>query len=171
MIEKLNDMHQNPTIHLRPRFKKTLFLNKTEALHAFKSATLKQHPFIVNCVDNHVFIKIEKSQRHLWTPHLHLEFLEIDSNRCYLKGLFGPNPRLWTMFMFLHFIIGMLFLGFSVWTYSNHRLGQDFIIPFFLMLLMVIAWFVLYALGRYGRAQGRSDMERLYEFMESVLNL
>lgn len=162
-------MPKTNNIVLRPRFKETLQMSEQTAIEAFSRATSEHNIYIISCIDNHVFIKLPKSERHLWTPQLHIEIEAIDDSSCLLKGLFGPNPTLWTMFMFIHFVIATLFIGFSVWTYSNHRLGEDIAIPVFLMILMVLIWFILYAFGRLGKQKGRLDMERLYVFVKSTL--
>jgi len=162
-------MANSNNIVLRPRFKETLNISNQVALDAFNKVKSKHKTFIVICIDNHVFIKFPKSERRLWTPQLHIEIEAIDDSCCFLKGLFGPNPTLWTMFMFIHFVIATLFIGFSVWAYSNHRLGEDMAIPVFLMTLMVLFWFILYAFGRLGKQKGRLDMERLYAFAKSTL--
>ena len=74
------------------------------------------------------------------------------------------------MFMFLHFIVAGLFIGFGIWAYVNWSLDDDFAIQLFLTLMMVILWFVLYFSGRLGRAAGKDEMQQLHWFMVDVLD-
>jgi hypothetical protein len=156
-------------IVLRPRFKIELKKNNQEVLKVFEEAKKTQKDFIVSRVDDHVFIKIPKADEHFWSPQLHLEIMEIDKNSSRLFGLFGPNPTVWTMFMFFHFIVAGLFIGFGIWTYTNWTLKTDFAIQLFVTILMIVLWVALYFGGRLGKATGRDQMVLLHNFMNSLL--
>ena len=156
-------------IVLRPRFKIELKKNNQEVLKVFEEAKKTQKDFIVSRVDYHVFIKIPNAEEHFWSPQLHLEIMEIDKNSSRLFGLFGPNPTVWTMFMFFHFIVAGLFIGFGIWTYTNWTLKTDFAIQLFVTILMIVLWVALYFGGRLGKATGRDQMVLLHNFMNSLL--
>lgn len=156
-------------IVLRPRFKIELKKNNQEVLKVFEEAKKTQKDFIVSRVDDHVFIKIPKADEHFWSPQLHLEIMEIDKNSSRLFGLFGPNPTVWTMFMFFHFIVAGLFIGFGIWAYTNWTLKTDFAIQLFVTILMIVLWVALYFGGRLGKATGRDQMVLLHNFMNSLL--
>ena len=145
--------------------------NDGKALQAFKDKKSEQSDFAITCVDQHVFIRIPKEKQHYWSPQLHLEIEPIDEDSSELRGLFGPNPTVWTMFMFLHFVVAGLFIGFGVWAYSNWSLDNPFLIQGSLMILMVLIWFVLYYGGRMGKAKGRDEMHQLYDFMKKTLEI
>ena len=156
-------------IVLRPRFKIELKKNNQEVLKVFEEVKKTQKDFIVSRVDDHVFIKIPKADEHFWSPQLHLEIMEIDKNSSRLFGLFGPNPTVWTMFMFFHFIVAGLFIGFGIWAYTNWTLKTDFAIQLFVAILMIVLWVALYFGGRLGKATGRDQMVLLHNFMNSLL--
>ncbi len=157
-------------IVLRPRFKMEFDHPKEDLLKLFEEAKKTQNDFVVTRVDDHVFIKVPRLRQHFWSPQLHLEILEFETGKSVLHGLFGPNPTIWTMFMFLHFIVAGLFIGFGIWAYTNWRLDGDFAIQLFLTLMMVVLWFVLYFAGRLGRAAGKDEMHQLHWFMVDVLS-
>lgn len=157
-------------IVLRPRFKIELNVNHTAILEKFELKKTSQSQFIVNRIDDHVFIKFPKAQQHFWSPQLHLEINHVNKNTCLLYGLFGPNPTVWTFFMFLHFMVAGLFVAFGIWGYTNFTLEKEYTIQTSLMLLMVLIWFVLYFGGRIGRASSKKDMLELQNFMHTILN-
>lgn len=157
-------------IVLRPRFKLELNQNNETVLKTFELEKNKQSDFIVNRIDDHVFIKFPKHKQHFWSPQLHLEINEVDKNSSVLHGLFGPNPTVWTLFMFLHFMVAGLFIAFGIWAYTNASLGSSYAIQVSLMLLMVIIWFALYFGGRIGKASSKNEMHELNNFMQHVLN-
>ncbi|WNH09163.1 GTP-binding protein [Thalassobellus suaedae] len=157
-------------IVLRPRFKLELSQNNETVLKSFESKKNKQSDFIVTVIDDHVFIKFPKHKQHFWSPQLHLEINEVNKNTCLLHGLFGPSPTVWTLFMFLHFMVAGLFIAFGIWAYTNLSLKSNYTIQVSLMLLMVIIWFALYFGGRIGKASSKTEMHELNDFMHRVLN-
>ncbi|MAK36750.1 MAG: GTP-binding protein, partial [Flavobacteriaceae bacterium] len=94
-------MHLSENIVLRPRFQFQVSATKDELLAAFQNAKKSQKAYILSIVDDHIFIKIPKQKQHFWSPQLHLELRTNEDSGLMLHGLFGPNPTVWTLFMFL----------------------------------------------------------------------
>ncbi len=157
-------------IVLRPRFKVELNENNETLLKAFDATKKTQSEFVVNRIDDHVFIKFPKEKQTFWSPQLHLEINESGTNTSTLHGLFGPNPTVWTMFMFFHFIVAGLFIAFGIWAYTNWSLEKEYAIQLSFMFLMIIIWFVLYFAGTIGKASSKNEMHYLHDFMNKVLN-
>ena len=162
-------MSTTNTIVLRPSSKIEIQFNNETVLKNFEIAKSSQKEYIVNRIDDHVFIKFPKQKQHFWSPQLHLEINEVDEKSSLLHGLFGPNPTVWTFFMFLHFMVAGLFIAFSIWAYTNWALKSSYALQVSLMLFMVIVWFVLYFAGSIGKASSKNEMLELQEFMNKVL--
>lgn len=164
-------MELSNDIVLRPRFKLRINHNSESLLSLFESKSKSQSDYIVSRVDDHIFIKIPKSKQHFWSPQLHLEIHKgyDKTDSCTIYGLFGPNPTVWTMFMFFHFIVAGFFIGFTIWIYVNWSLDNDFAIQLFVALLMVVIWFALYFSGRLGKKAGKEHMHQLHHFMRDTL--
>ncbi|SFZ93243.1 hypothetical protein SAMN05428642_10310 [Flaviramulus basaltis] len=158
-------------IVLRPRFKIEIPRYNEAILSDFQNAKATQSEFIVVRVEEHVFIRFPKDKQHFWSPQLHLEIHKINENSSSIKGLFGPNPTVWTLFMFLHFLIGCLFIAFGIWTYTNWSLEQNLTIPAGLTILMVLFWVTLYFVGSYGKATSINDMRLLNDFIHNILEI
>ncbi|NER14892.1 GTP-binding protein [Leptobacterium flavescens] len=154
-------------IVLRPRFQLELSDPKENVLQAFEHT--KGENYRLKRIDDHIFIKFGEEKAHFWSPQLQLEINESDGGGSRLYGLFGPNPSLWTFFMFLHFGLATLFVIFGIWAYSNWSLEQSYGIQVAAMIFMVIMWFTLYLFGRMGKAKGKPQMQELYSFMKEVL--
>lgn len=154
-------------IVLRPRFQLQIPKNKENVLSKFEG--LKEDPFLVKRLDEHVFIKFNQKEHHFWSPQLHLEIDEVDNISCKLYGVFGPNPTLWTFFMFVHFIVATLFIIIGIWAYSSASLDKNYHIQVGLMVLLVLIWFVLYFAGRSGKKKGKPQMQQLLDLMQNVL--
>jgi len=164
-------MELSNEIILRPRFKFNVKEDNNVLLSLFEDKSKSQSDFIVTRVDDHVFIKISKEKQHFWSPQLHLEINEDFDNKdnCMIYGLFGPNPTVWTMFMFFHFVVAGFFIGFAIWAYVNWSLENSYAIQLFITLLMMVIWFALYFAGRLGKRTGMDQMHELHHFMRDTL--
>lgn len=157
-------------IILRPRFKFHVNHDHEMLLKLFENQKTTQSNFIVSRIDDHIFIKIPKNKQHFWSPQLHIEInKELDREGSIIYGLFGPNPTVWTLFMFLHFIIAGLFIAFAIWTYVNWTLETSYAIQLSVTLLTIVIWFTLYFGGRIGKKTGMSEMHDLHHFMRDTL--
>jgi hypothetical protein len=154
-------------IVLRPRFQLPRPEPKESLLAAFEGRS--QPPFIIKRLDDHVFIKFNREETHFWSPQLQLEIIDNEDKGSTIYGLFGPNPTLWTFFMFLHFGVGTFFVIFGIWAYSSAALKKPYGWLLGAMGLMVVLWFVLYAFGRGGRKKGKPQMQALHAFMNDIL--
>lgn len=154
-------------IALRPRFQLELLGNKEYLLEAFEKA--EKAPFVLKRIDDHIFIKFNKDNHHFWSPQLHLEIDGIDKKNSKLYGVFGPNPTLWTFFMFLHFGVATCFIILAIWAYSSAALNKPYSLQLALMGFMLVLWFVLYFFGRAGKHKGKPQMQELHTFMMKVI--
>lgn len=154
-------------IILRPRFQQELSLPKESYLSGFVEATSDK--FLVKRVDDHVFIKYRREDINFWSPQLHLEITKDHDGKTKLYGLFGPNPTLWTFFMFLHFGVATLFIIFGIWAYSSAALDKSYTWQVAAMIFMVVIWFAFYAFGRMGKRKGKPQMRELHGFMNEVM--
>ncbi len=163
-------MELSNDVVLRPRFSLEFLDAPEKLLEAFEKEGELSNDFIINRSDDHVFITFPKAKQHFWSPQLHLEIYKIEDQPTVLKGLYGPSPTVWTLFMFLHFVVGTLFIGASIWVYVNITLGEPFIFPVVGLIALFILWFALYFGGRIGKQTGKKEMLLLQSFLYTTLN-
>ncbi len=157
-------------IVLRPRFEMQLEQPCSQLVGKFSEVKKAQNRFIVSCVDDHIFIKLPNKKQHFWSPQLHLELSETSETKCLLQGFFGPNPTVWTMFIFLHVAVGILFMVNATWLYSNYNLGNPIILQIGIAVGLVLGWILLYFAGATGKKKGKPDMQELYNFMLETIS-
>lgn len=164
-------MELDNQIQLRPRFEKVV--SKTIENIQTDTDSLKQKikpNFIINQLDEHLWIYIGKENKKFYSPHLHLEFESLEHGKTKVKGLFGPDPALWTLFMFLHFVVAGIFIIFGVFAYSNWTLNQPFGVHLAVMAMMIVAWFTLYFIARSNRKKGMPQAREIQKVMEELLD-
>jgi hypothetical protein len=164
-------MEPENEITLRLRFDKDIEENSASLLLKFeKYANLQSDNFTIKTSDNHIWLDIVPSKRKYWTPHLHLELEPKNDSETHIRGLFGPDPTLWTFFMFLHFIIAGLFFIFGAMAYSDYVLNNSTTLDITIMLLMTILWFSLYFLAKAIQGKGHQQMHELDTYFSTIIN-
>ena len=158
-------------ILLKPRFSIELQENKKTVLDHFNEAfDHAQISLRGKVVGDHVIIDVASSAEHIWSPQLQLE-LEEQEDGTLVKGLFGPKPQLWTLFMFIHFGVALAFAIFATMLYTDWSLGQDYTLSLVLTIAMPVLWILFYLFGRWGKKKGYTQMVELDDFMREVLRI
>ena len=164
----LANQELNETI-LRPRFSFDINQPNEKALSSFESSKKSQSKFIVSRTGNHVFIRVPKAHQQITSPQLHLEIIPVNEHKSTVKGLFGPSPTIWTLFMFLHFIIAVLGLAICVWIYTKWSLGRAFDLQIIAIVILFFVWLTLYFIGQSNKKKSIPEMLEQHHFMRDVL--
>lgn len=161
---------KNSELFLRPRFKIDSKESESDLMNRFKeNLNSGDCKYCSKIVENHIFIDVPSDEDHFWSPQLHVEVVEGELSTSEVKGLFGPKPQVWTLFMFLHFAIGILFLVFVTMLYVRWTLNANLIFSGIMVTVLPICWIFLYVFGRLGRRKGKSQMEELHHFLINTL--
>ena len=163
-------MENEHAVQLRLRFYKDVPEAVTEIrskFEQFKTACPADYSIKVN--DTHIWFHIVGAQKQYYSPHLHLQLEEHRESGTHIRGLFGPDPTLWTLFMFLHFVVAGIFLIFGMMAYSNYSMKLPIFWNILTMGIMVGVWFMLYVVARQIRERGLDQMHELEALMEKAL--
>ena len=106
-------------------------------------------------VNNHITLDIVGKEVHYWSPQLsfRVEPDDEDANSSIVSGLIGPRPGVWTLFMFIYFLVGILGFFISSFGVSRMMLGEysHFILAFPIAILFMLT---AYRVGKYGEKTG-----------------
>ncbi len=161
---------QENKLRIRPRFKEVVEL-PSEQIKVLIKEHLKNNPDVCKgeIVDHHVILKIPKKDQHYWSPQLGLE-LENTENGTLIRGLFGPKPGVWTMFVFFYSAIGFLTLLGLLFGISQMMLDMDayglWFVPVGLLLLIG-----LFIMSKVGQSMGKQQMHQLRDFLAKAVGL
>jgi len=161
---------KNSEIFLRPRFKLKFKESKQKIIIKFQdNLNEKKCKYCSKIIDNHIIIDVSKEDDHFWSPQLNIEVLDDGDNNSIVKGLFGPKPQIWTLFMFIHFVMAFVFIGFAIMAYVKWTLKSDYTFALTMVILLPILWVLMYFLGSLGKKKGHSQMDELHQFMIKTL--
>lgn len=158
-------------LHLRPRFSFHAPY-PTEVL--LEKIQLKLNEDDASCkgkiIMHHVILDIPLQNRHYWSPQLHLEIEaeENEKNSSLLRGIIGPRPAVWTLFLFIYAVVGIIGLTITLYGLSKWSLG-DFSLALFAMPVSLIIMSSAYLTSKYGEKLGHEQVEVLKDFLRNVL--
>ena len=110
---------------------------------------------------------IPSGDQHYWSPHLSVSFEEEEKGTM-LRGLYGPRPAVWTMFIFFYAFIGFAILIIGILGSSYLSLGKSGAILWLIPVLCVI-FLTLYLVSYFGQKLGHDQMVILHHFMEDCV--
>lgn len=154
-------------IEIRPRFQEVLPASPEVILERLQKRLEQATDGVYGYVaDHHVVLKVPQEAQHFWSPQLALE-VEEHEDGALVRGLYGPNPTVWLMFIFFYAIIGfactiILIMGLSEW-----NLG----LPGRILWLLPVALFIfamVWLSARAGQRLGREQMHLLHDFFEEI---
>ncbi|MBT8234262.1 MAG: hypothetical protein HKN51_02435 [Saprospiraceae bacterium] len=123
-------------------------------------------------IDEHVILDIVGAEVHYWSPQLNfrVEVNEGDKNQSLVAGLIGPRPPVWTLFMFIYFLIGVV--GFFISSYGVAKLIMGEYSNYILVIpLSILLMLTAYKVGKYGEHLASDQIEILKQFVRDVLNV
>lgn len=152
---------------IRPRIRVQLPLKEEDIVAGLKTALdAPDSSCEGTAVKGFASIFPRKEEQHFWSPQLTLIFEAVEQGTL-LRGLYGPQPTVWTMFVFVYVVLGFssvmaLLMGLSYWS-----LGK---VTFWLWLSPLLSVLILsmYAVAYSGQKLGQKQMTRLHRFIESV---
>ncbi|HMQ47039.1 MAG TPA: hypothetical protein PKA00_06330 [Saprospiraceae bacterium] len=156
-------------IEIRPRFRMELPLPPGEIIGQLKQAINQPTAKIVGFIaDHHVVLKIPQEQRHYWSPQLSLEVEDNEKGGSLIRGLYGPAPSVWLMFLFFYYVIGAICLFTGIMGFAQVSLGMPAPILWVLPMGAILA-VGLFLSAKAGERLGRDQMLELKIFLEEVL--
>ncbi len=115
------------------------------------------------------FITVAPARAHFWSPHLEVQFTDAPEGGCYVQGQFGPHQAIWTTFVIIQLIFGVLALGAAIFAYSKWSLGADATPWLGLFAGMMFGGGFSYGAAYVGQGLGSDQMYDVRAFLDAVL--
>ncbi len=159
-----------PHYRVRPRFKIDVHLSMDDLTNKLSNALNEENALCIGkAKSGYATIYVPEKDQHYWSPQLNLT-MEDNESGCTLRGLYGPRPAVWTLFVFFYSAIGfaaliILMIGLS--RISLEKSGTIlWLVPVFIVIIASL-WLVSY----YGQKLGEDQMIILHRFLEKSTGL
>ena len=157
------------SVEIRLRFQHRSSRSKEDVLARFRSSLGQPGKVLEGLiVDHHITLKIPREEQHFWSPQLSLEVEEAEGGGSLIRGLYGPRPSVWLMFVFFYSLLGFISMIIAVIGFSERSLG----LPGRILWLLPVAAFIvlmMFLSARAGQRLGKDEMVRLRDFFSAVL--
>jgi hypothetical protein len=155
---------------IRPRFKVETDLS-IEDLVTRIDTSLKSEYAVCK---GHVFSGYAKlylplENQHFWSPQLTVTFEDVD-NTTIIRGLYGPRPTVWTMFVFFYALLAFGILVISMIGLSYWTLGKSTYILWWIPVLGAVLA-SLYRVAYLGQKLGKDEILLMHHFLEESTGL
>lgn len=97
------------SLHIRPRFRQTVD-QAPDSLQEHLRARLEQEAGSceVRCFPQFISLRIPVKDQHFWSPQLNLSLEPTEDGKTLVEGIYGPNPNVWSLFLYGYFLLGFL---------------------------------------------------------------
>ena len=116
-----------------------------------------------------IIVDVPEAEEHFWSPQLQLQLEEQENQSTLIRGHYGPKPNLWTLFMFIHFGVAVVFAIFATKLFTDISLNQEYRTALIFTIAMPVVWILFYLFGRWGKKKGHGQMQELDAFVKEVL--
>jgi hypothetical protein len=157
-------------IHIRPRFHLQV-ANSVEEVQQLVSTTIKSEEFPCTGSIKNGFgvINILQQDQHFWSPQLTVTVEEVEGVT-EIRGLYGPKPSVWTMFIFFYCVVGFSAIISTMVGLSNLSLEKPAGI-LWLTPVLIVLFLSIYLVSNFGKKLGKDQLVILHNFFEKALNI
>ena len=156
--------------HIRPRFTLKSNASVDNICSRYKVILMTKNQVLSGKV-RHGYISVFPSSDHMhyWSPHLSvtLEQDEENPNQTVIRGLYGPTPAVWTMFVFIYAIIALATVIIFIIGFANMSIGESGRILWALPILIILL-LSIYATSYYGQRKAHDQIEIIDDFFMTI---
>ncbi len=158
-----------PPYRIRPRFRVESALTPEEVISKIRQglkatdATCDGHAGV-----GFATLTIPEPERHYWSPQLTVSVEKLESGGSLIRGLYGPAPAVWTMFVFFYSLVGFATAAALITGLSYLSLGMSGGWLWWALVFGVVL-FSIYLVSYFGQRLGHNQMETLHNFLEEKL--
>jgi hypothetical protein len=116
-----------------------------------------------------LLLTVHAQARHFWSPHLDVQLADVPTGGTRLTAVFAPHPQIWTSFVAVQFLFGLLSVGAGVSVISMVTLGRD---PWWALAslgAMLFGGGFAYGAAYVGQGLGSEQMYELRAFLDGAL--
>lgn len=153
---------------IRPRFRLWTSLTREEIMQIIHDHGQADETVVNSKYDRFIKLTCPKKDRHYWTPVLSLSF-EQEKDGTLIRGLIGPNDKVWTMFSFFYFATGFIGVVGSIFALVQWQLHDTLAFIFIIPLTIALLSTIFYT-SKFGKKQAHTQMLHLLRFLRKAVD-
>jgi len=157
------------TIRVRPRYRRITKLPSCQVVDQILEGLIEKRGVVGSTLQNHAYLRIPDEEQHYWSPEFHVTVEKMDEGAL-VRGVVGPKPKVWTMFMFLYSAVIVLFFLGTAMGVSQWMLGMDAPVLWSIPACIIL-WFLIVFAAKIGQRKGKKQMIKLWHFLDHAIDL
>ncbi len=153
---------------VRPQFEWKTKETVQDIVSRINKHTQRNKVIVMSGIDTHIILTVRDDLQRIWSPYCHLNMEIQEDGSLSVCGLYGPNPNVWTIFIFAYSLLILFTFFISIIGFSQYSLGMNarilWILPFCLLLMAA-----LFIAGLIGQKWGESQTQMIHKFIEESL--
>ena len=154
-------------MRVRPRYKRLTTVPPCQVIDQILEGLIEKKGVSGSTLDNHAYLQIPQEDQHYWSPEFNVT-VEKQEKGALVRGVLGPKPKVWTMFMFFYSaVIVLFFLGLAMGV-SQWMLGMNAPILWSIPACIIL-WVLIVLAAKFGQFKGRAQTEVLWRFIDEAI--
>ena len=157
------------SFRIRPRFEHQINCSPEELKDRLQhQIVVKNTACLLRTKQNQIHLLIPNEEQHFWSPQLQLQLEKDEDGKQLVRGLYGPNPNVWILFIYGYAALGILgtfslIIGLSQWSLDQTPWGL------WLFALLALLALGLYLIAQTGQKIGAAQTFRLHHCYEEAV--
>lgn len=158
------------SFRMRPRFDRHVSCRPAQAQRRLKRYVEQSDAGYYGAFyTNHAVLNVPDDEEHFWSPQLSLDLESQPDGGTRIRGVYGPRPSVWTMFMAMYAFA--LFGGLIGVTFGVSQMSIGMSATGFLAAPVAVALAMFtYGLALVGQYLSRDQIRDLRAFVDEALN-
>jgi hypothetical protein len=162
----MTDQAQLSENKIRPRFKLETDSTIEDITDRIKqSVNAEEATCIARMRHGFIVLYVRPEDQHYWSPQLTLNIENLENGKTQIRGLYGPRPTVWTMFVFFYALVGLAILVIGTLGLSYLYLKKSSTILWAVPVLTTV-FLSLYYVSSRGKKLGHNQMMVLEDFLK-----
>ncbi len=157
----LNELKMRPVYHWVISGSPEEFVQRLCQLVSFDPAVR------IQCGSRHAVLRIPDEARHTWSPTLDIQ-VRASARGSHVRARLGPEPQIWTLFIFLYGATAFPGLIASMYGLSQLAMGQA-ASALWGLPISAVAWGLIYLASFFGKGLGARQTHQLMAAVEACL--
>lgn len=156
------------TRHVRPRYRRISDKTQSQIIASIVNELRQDRKVKGSTLENHAYLGIPEAEQKYWSPEMHVTVEALEEGAL-VRGVIGPRPKIWTMYMFFYSaVVVMFFLGAALGV-SQWMLHMD--APWlWSMPICVLLYLLVIAAAKYGQYKSLGQMKTILDFLDNAVD-
>lgn len=158
------------SLRSRPRFKVYTKASKEELIALIQKHLQLSHQTIGGYANKEfAMVRLRKEKDKYWAPQLQIRWEKDEDHpqQIVVRGIIGPRPNIWTMFMFFYGFAGALVITLGTYAISEYIVKGESYWIWAVPLGLLIA-LVTYLAAKFGQKLAKGHLQILYQFVDDI---